>query len=163
MGHNRAVYHQALAGNCLIAPTERCRNVGLGPAFDCSGLVIRSICDVLGVDPQDWPPDMRHVRDMWGMSLGQGELAALGSSAIARLVVFRRYYDTPTGPLEVAGHVGMVSTVDSTGSFTFVHADPRTGRIEERSSMTSQTMLGFIALAEGPGATVRLQGRPIRP
>ncbi len=30
--------------------------------YDCSGLVIASICDVLGIDPQQWPKAFRHVR-----------------------------------------------------------------------------------------------------
>lgn len=32
--------------------------------YDCSGLIIASICDVVGVALQDWPREFRHNRQM---------------------------------------------------------------------------------------------------
>ncbi len=40
---------------------SRCMEVGLGPdSFDCTGLSIRSICDVMGWKVSDWPQELRH-------------------------------------------------------------------------------------------------------
>lgn len=41
---------------------DQCMERGLGmPGYDCSGLVIASLCDVLGIAASDWPPNFRHA------------------------------------------------------------------------------------------------------
>lgn len=32
--------------------------------FDCSGVVVAALCDVIGLRPKDWPQDYRHLRQM---------------------------------------------------------------------------------------------------
>lgn len=40
---------------------ESCMEYGLyDSGYDCSGLVIRSLCDVIGMDPKTWPMKFRH-------------------------------------------------------------------------------------------------------
>lgn len=49
---------------------ELCMQKGLGlEGYDCSGLVIASVCDAVGIKPHDWPTELRHARQM--ASLGQ--------------------------------------------------------------------------------------------
>ncbi len=52
--------------SCGSGPTQpSCMEMGLGPhSLDCSGLVVRAICDVLDIDISNWPIDVRHVRQM---------------------------------------------------------------------------------------------------
>lgn len=40
---------------------DECMKRGMdNRGYDCSGLVIRSLCDVLDIEPQNWPKDVRH-------------------------------------------------------------------------------------------------------
>ena len=40
---------------------ESCMEYGMDNlGYDCSGLVIRSLCDVIGINPKDWPMEFRH-------------------------------------------------------------------------------------------------------
>lgn len=42
-----------------------CMQRGLGPTrYDCSGLVVASFCEVLGISTDDWPADLRHAKQM---------------------------------------------------------------------------------------------------
>lgn len=61
----RAINHQRYT-ECRSGPTKpECMEVGMTEVgFDCSGLAIRSICDVLGLETDGWDPDFRHVRQM---------------------------------------------------------------------------------------------------
>lgn len=45
---------------------EHCFDVGLGQQglFDCSGLVIASLCEVEGIPVEDWNPGYRHAQQM---------------------------------------------------------------------------------------------------
>lgn len=45
---------------------EHCFDVGLGQQglFDCSGLVIASLCEVGGIPAEDWNPGYRHAQQM---------------------------------------------------------------------------------------------------
>lgn len=59
------VNHIATAGCGGKVTTEQCMELGLGPtAFDCSGLVIRAVTDVMGWRTNDWASDIRHVDQM---------------------------------------------------------------------------------------------------
>lgn len=39
--------------------------------YDCSGLVIASISDVLAVDPREWPRDLRHTKQLDALATDQ--------------------------------------------------------------------------------------------
>ena len=44
---------------------ETCMQRGMGSeGYDCSGLVIASICEVLGVGTEQWPQQLRHLNQM---------------------------------------------------------------------------------------------------
>ncbi len=44
---------------------DDCMERGLGEdGFDCSGLVVVSACEVLGVNASDWPREFRHARQL---------------------------------------------------------------------------------------------------
>ena len=44
---------------------DSCMERGMDPSgYDCSGLVIASISDVLAVDPREWPRDLRHTKQL---------------------------------------------------------------------------------------------------
>lgn len=63
------IVHKKLADCEFGDTTDRCLAVGMGPEFDCSGLVIVSACDVLGVGAEAWSADRRHVRQMASQDL----------------------------------------------------------------------------------------------
>ena len=67
---------------------------GLGPtSFDCSGLVIRSICDVLGMSTDQWPVGLRHVRDIWKVAERDNTQALQRTRpTVGSLAITGRYY-----------------------------------------------------------------------
>ena len=72
-----------------------CMEIGLGPeGYDCSGLVIRALTDVMGVADTDWAWGIRHVRQMSKM----GTRVNLSPRDLAQ--------DYPLGLLFVYNHVG---------------------------------------------------------
>lgn len=45
--------------------TGSCMERGMDPAgYDCSGLVIASMCRVLDMQPQEWPHHLRHAKQL---------------------------------------------------------------------------------------------------
>jgi cell wall-associated NlpC family hydrolase len=48
-----------------IITANACMEKGMdNEGYDCSGLVIASLCDVLGILPEHWPRDYRHVNQL---------------------------------------------------------------------------------------------------
>lgn len=72
----RPAINHLLFSNCQQGPTKpECLKLGMSPlGFDCSGLVLRSIGDVLGLQNESLNPNYRHVRQMGKLALGQLEL-----------------------------------------------------------------------------------------
>lgn len=83
--------------------------------FDCSGLIIASVCEVLEVPVSDWPRDYRHVSQLKQhtnhTTPGAGNIVYMYS-------VDKSWYQ----------HIGVLSS-----KFTVVHAsgDPRLERVTE--------------------------------
>lgn len=122
-------------------PSAVCFTDGLGPErFDCSGLIIRSIADVLGIDPyQDTP---RHVRDMWHESQEQDNFKATEISA-GSLAVVRRHYTIHGEYIAIPGHIGIITNA---ASQKIIHANPGSGKVETGQLRRGASILGYIAV-----------------
>lgn len=95
---------------------------GLGPdSFDCSGLVIRSMCDVLGKDISAWQLKHRHVRDLWNAANGLDDAFELTSLAPGTLLVSARSYLVNNVTEILPGHIGIVTEVYD-GKAVYIHA-----------------------------------------
>ncbi len=56
-------HHFKLNNDCQFGtlPLLPCMEVGMDDSgYDCSGIVIASTCDVLGIPTKDWPTSYRH-------------------------------------------------------------------------------------------------------
>ncbi|MDQ5972259.1 MAG: hypothetical protein QG553_418 [Patescibacteria group bacterium] len=139
-----AVHHYEFAGNCLEQASPRCLDDGFGPEnFDCSGLIIRAVSDVLGKRVEDWPLDLRHVRDMWGDS--QVEATAFEPAPVERgsLLVMRRKHTVDDMTYVVPGHIGVVTQVFRSGAY-YIHANAPEGKVIESRLMTFSGVYGTI-------------------
>lgn len=142
------MYHQHFAGNCFENPSNRCLVEGIGPSqFDCSGLVIASICQSLGIPTKSWSHRLRHVRDIW-----QEANEPSGSSVfvkiepqIGSLLIFRKFYTIEGERQEVAGHIGIVTHVEG-DKLKYIHANPAKGVVEESEATFHQRILGAVML-----------------
>lgn len=118
---------------------------GLGPdLFDCSGLVLRSMRDVLGEAACPKAIEFRHVRDFWRAASGGDDRLHVAKLAIGNLVVTRRHYTIDGKLTAVPGHIGIVTHLDTMPSL--IHASPRSGYVEERPLRALDTLLGCIAI-----------------
>ena len=120
-----AIDHKIHAA-CNFGPTiPECMTVGLGPqAFDCSGLVIAAIVQVMGYEPTAWPPERRHVRQMHPMA----EPTDLREAEVGDLLTLGRLY-TIQGITEVVpAHIGIV-VARAESHVLFMHAQAAAGRI----------------------------------
>ena len=151
-----AIYHQQQAGDCFRAPSERCLQVGLGPAFDCSGFIIASLCQVAGRPIGDWPASLRHVRDMWQASQ-DSELLTRIPIVEGSILVTSRAYDLEGEKVRVPGHVGIV-TYAQADEVHYVHASAKSGVVEERPLRTLDTILGAITLNDQANFSIQCVG-----
>lgn len=141
-GHldTETIFHQRFAGNCIEAPSERCFTNGLGNmALDCSGLIVRSICEVNDWDAHDISRinDWRHVRNMWQLGQDGSQLFEPSELAVGALVVTRRHYIP-------AGHIGIITAI--TPDIRFIHASANLGIVEERPLRSRSAVLGYLAV-----------------
>lgn len=141
-----AIYHQRFAGNCFEQPSAECLVAGMGPAsFDCSGLIIQSASDVLGVSTTDWPADLRHVRDLWSLAPASNGTHEAPQLTVGSLAIMKRQYDIAGQRQVVPGHIGIISDI-SHEAVTFIHANPEKGVVEERPLRTLTTLMGAMSL-----------------
>lgn len=140
-----AVRHYDFAGNCLEQASPHCLDGGLGPdRFDCSGLMIRALCDVVGKPVEDWPLELRHVRDMWDDA--QTEATAFEPTPMepGALVVLRRRHPVADTTYVVPGHIGVVTQVFRSGAY-YIHASAHPeGRVAMSRLMTFSGVYGTI-------------------
>lgn len=121
-------------------------SIGIGSeSFDCSGLVIASISDVLGVSATDWPSDVRHVRDMWYAAEAGKYRYHATELAIGSLVVTTRSYRTGKDTITIPGHIGVVTRYDGANG-RFVHASAPEGLVIESPFEAFSKTLGCITL-----------------
>lgn len=94
---------------------QECMEVGMdGRGFDCSGLVIASVCTAAHVDVREWDDEYRHVPQLMGLSVDTEPEA--GDALIMRRV---------TGPRPPRNHMGILI---KTG--TIAHASGKTQKVE---------------------------------
>ena len=112
-----AINHKSQAGCNFGGTHDRCVEVGLGPGgYDCSGFIAAVLSRVMRRSTEDWPAEMRHVRQMHARTE-----AGVGSLAAGTLLVFGRYYEIAGEDTLVPAHVGIVSSVTDEAT-TIVHA-----------------------------------------
>lgn len=140
------MYHQKFAGNCFEDRQEElCRSDGLGPAFDCSGFVIASICKAMGRPAESWQGP-RHVRDFWRAANKETSGLTASAAVAGALLVTPRMY-TLAGELQVVpGHIGIITQIDDDKPIRWIHANPQAGKVEETVVLSSGVPLGAISL-----------------
>ncbi len=97
-----------------------CMEIGLGPeGYDCSGLVIRALTDVMGVADTDWAWGIRHVRQMsrWGNKVSLLPINSGRDHPLGLLFVYNLLENDVYVP---AAHIGIYS-----GGGTLLHARSR--------------------------------------
>lgn len=145
-----AIIHQRYAGNCLEGTSQACREYGVGPdAFDCSGLVIHSICQTAGLEPKNWPLEMRHVRDMWQAAEGGDQGLAISQQIEpGSLLVTPRKWLVGGVQQKMPGHIGIVSRVED-DEVWFIHANPKAGLVEEVQLKDTDNVIGAMVMTNG--------------
>lgn len=110
--------------------------------FDCSGLVIRAIHDVLGSSSPN-EGEFRHVREIW-QTANAPEHPNLHIAKLTEgvLVVLQRQYTIGGQDVIIPGHVGIVT--GTTAGTRMVHGNPRTGRVKEELIKDPSTIMGYI-------------------
>src|SRR5256885_1510118 len=100
------------------------------------------MCDVMDWRIDDWPRNMRHVRDMWTAAQNNNAFT-MSAQRVGSLVVTRRRYTLQEAPTIVPGHIG-VATSMADESIQVIHASSLV--VEERLMKTLKNVLGYIAL-----------------
>lgn len=91
---------------------EKCMERGMDPqGYDCSGLAIASLCEVLDVSPAEWPREDRHTQ----------QLAKLATNEGGNQGDFRLYYSSGNRI-----HLGVVTSAQEV-----IHASGLTKVVEE--------------------------------
>lgn len=109
---------------------DSCMERGMDSAgFDCSGLVIASVCDVLDIQPEEWPRDYRHIRQFEALADDQPTLPGDVLLIDSRTESGRQHRT----------HVGIVS-----GPETIIHANGLTAIVEE--GWTEEIVTGVRSL-----------------
>ena len=104
--------------------TESCMNRGMdNDGYDCSGLAIVSVCEVLNVGTERWPQDLRHLNQM-AMRLRMTCDPIAGDLVIYRSLESRSL------------HAGIFATGQ-----TVVHASGRSKEVEESVVQGAEPML----------------------
>jgi hypothetical protein len=116
--------------------------MGPGP-FDCSGLVIRSIADVLGGETRDWPAQYRHVREMWPTDAQEGQPFRRVPLAIGQLVVCHRWYNIEGVFTQTPGHIGIITKVGE-DNVCCIQTSSLTGKVTEGWLRQPQTIIGGL-------------------
>ncbi len=100
-----------------IVTVDACMERGMdGESYDCSGLVIASLCDVLGILPEQWPRDYRHVNQL-------EELAETKRPDVGDVLLF---FPEPVANKPRRTHIGIFATEQST-----IHASGISNYVEE--------------------------------
>jgi len=92
-----------------------CMQIGMDRhGFDCSGLVVASLCQVLGMQPAAWPMEHRHVRQLQ-------QLTTTDDPEPGDALVY-----WPRWPTERAQHIGIFVAKKQV-----IHASGIDGQVEE--------------------------------
>lgn len=121
---------------------------GLGPdSFDCSGLAIQTVSELLGEPILSLAEGLRHVRDIWSDANHSQARFKIGHLAVGAFVVTKRQYEIQGQSLSIAGHVAIVTSLSS-DRIDIIHANPSVGCVEERPIRTLETVLGYVSLTD---------------
>jgi hypothetical protein len=116
------------------------RGLDNDPGYDCSGLVIASVCDVLGVATSAWPPNLRHAKQLLALSQ-TAEDPRIGDALL--------YVSYKQPDAKLVTHIGVFAEAG-----VVVHASGVTGMVEESaprfnsSSIVTRYIVRAAALAE---------------
>lgn len=113
-----AIYHQDVSPDCWRTDQtlQPCLEAGLGERdFDCSGLVIRAMCDVMGRSTNVWPMQLRHTRQLWQAVLDAGAAQPIEEARVGDVIVCDRLWTMPDGTHKrVAAHISIKGYEDKT-------------------------------------------------
>ena len=85
----------------------------------------------------------RHVRDMWRIAHNQTTFW-ITELAIGALAVVRRRYTLGGERITIPGHIGIIT--DKENGLNMIHANPRTGKVEEEPLRNLNAVMGYIAV-----------------
>lgn len=113
---------------------DACMERGMNPlGYDCSGLAIASICDVLGMSPAEWPRELRHTQ----------QLSPLASNEPFQPGDIRLFYNT-----NQTIHLGITTSnetvVHASGLSKIVEKSHVTGQIETTRTITAEQLSKFV-------------------
>jgi len=150
----QAIYHQDFVPEGCWRTLEQspaCMEVGLGQdgMYDCSGLVISALSYVIGRKPSEWPPDLRHTRDLW--SYASGGTVDLGTPfelSSGDLLVMRRRWTIEGKDYWIPAHMGIITGMHDQGLPVLLEAQAKVGKVIERPVETIENILGVIKISE---------------
>lgn len=121
--------------------------MGQDGMFDCSGLVIYALSQVLGRSVEQWPPHLRHTRQMWDQVELNEEANMPEMYGSGGLLVMRRRWELPNGDVRlIPAHIGIVTGADETDRPTLLHAHAGEGKVIERPARTLKHVVGILPL-----------------
>lgn len=110
--------------------------------YDCSGLVIRSLCDALGISHEEWPMQLRHSYQL--NSFASEQSAQPGDIALIESISANGYrYNTHMG-IQVGGD----TLIHASGKSRIVEHSTPMGVIIEKSTLDIKLLLDTITTQE---------------
>ena len=111
-----------------------CMEQGLdAEGFDCSGLVIASVCEVVGIQTKDWNPNYRHLEQF--KSLESRQPPELGDILL--------FYPDMASKTRVLPHVGIRTVGENV-----IHSSGKSGIVEEGQVEGRFEKIGAVPLLE---------------
>lgn len=149
----RSIRHQRYSDCQLDSTLPECMTIGMEPnGFDCSGLVIRSICDALGKKPTDWNPDLRHVRQM----AKEMDHTMFSRPELGDIALFGAFVGGENQSHLTVTHAGITVSVKKYGESRMIHAQCIDNRVSN-GRIASSGITRYI----GKISPAKLAGRAI--
>ena len=113
------------------ATVDYCMTVGMDASgYDCSGLVLASICEALGQPVSEWNRNYRHLRQMERLAKSDAQ------PDIGDILIFH-----PENDIETWVHIGIAATLEST-----IHADGIDKRVKESATHEISNRFSVVRL-----------------
>lgn len=107
---------------------DECMTRGMDQeGYDCSGLVIASLCEILQISPADWPRDRRHA---WQMQ----DLVTQHNRRPGDILLIEDM------------HLSRFHPLISSGEQSVIHADGHSGAVVEKPVLTTAFIAHVIPL-----------------
>lgn len=121
-----------------------CMEYGMDLAgFDCSGLAIASLCDVLGISPREWPRELRHTTQLRILETDEGYEPG----------DWRLFYNTQNQT-----HLGIATETDEVVHASGITKIVEEGAVEDPSGsfrairiVTINSLIAVLNRAKNPG------------